>query len=174
MSNDRSYLAIAKAVLLRDALRHASQLQLSARAHAVLAHLVAEAWPRGSRWAVRISQQTLAHRLACSTDSIKRALAEIVPELVQQHNGRARTVSLFVIREVRTRAPSEGAPVHGAGRTRAPSEGAPVHPSTGNQYLFQEDRASTTTAPWWATAEGRERCRTLAQTALREPTPKRE
>lgn len=72
-----NHAALAKARLITLALRAAADARLSARAHAVLAHVVADAWPLGSRWRATTAVAVLARRLACSERAVQQALSEL-------------------------------------------------------------------------------------------------
>jgi len=88
--------AIAKAKLLREALNTASTLGLSTTAHALLAHLIADAWPRGSSWVATTPQATLANRLGIHRGNVARATAELAP-VVLYTSGRGTRKSRFII-----------------------------------------------------------------------------
>lgn len=101
----------SKALLLKLALRAAAQREISARAQATLAILIAESWPwdtYNDAWWLRTSRRQLARRLACSIESIKRAIAELErADMVVKQQGKGQRVSRFVIAISMFRQPEE-------------------------------------------------------------------
>lgn len=90
--------AIAKAKLLTVALNNASRARLSTTTHAVLAHLVADAWPSDDGWAAHTSQTSLATRLATSIDTIARAIKDLDAAQIGSYKpGRGTRRSRFVV-----------------------------------------------------------------------------
>jgi len=127
--------AYAKSRWSRNLMRAAGRQQLSARAQAILAHLVIESWPTRDRrdWETRISQRELANRLDCSMSSVKRAIGELVlSSLLVLAPGRVRVVSRYRLCWWLADAPPQRvlykspvlSPVEGV--TGDPSEGSPV------------------------------------------------
>lgn len=135
--------AKAKALLLRDAMRDAGNAGISAQAHAVLAIVIAEAWPKGSGWEATITLAELERRLSASKRSVKRWADELESaELVRRRPGRMQVSTRWtVLVGVHTRA-LEGAPVRPGGRVGDTQEGAPVRPA---QEAGKNTNATTTT-----------------------------
>ena len=92
--------AISKALTLRDAMRAAAIAQVSPSSQAVLAILIAEAWPAPDRslWRCRISQAQLAARLAATDRAVRNWLRELEAALlITTRPGRRRTVQSYII-----------------------------------------------------------------------------
>lgn len=136
--------AIAKALLLRDALRIASQAKVSAQAQALLAVLIAEAWPAGSAWSAKLGFPVLTQRLGCSRDSLRRWAAELEQaELLRRQPGKQHRLSNWTIPIRRAHhCALEGAPMHPQGRTHATLKGAPMRPVSEAVKTSAAERAS--------------------------------
>jgi len=131
--------AIAKAKLLTRDLNQASRAGVSVTAHAVLAHLIADAWPtpEGSAWSARTPIATLANRLAVSSDTVRRAVRELeVAELVRCRVGGGKQASVYLFAGSVSAPP---APMRGV----APVRGGPLHRCEGTPGTH----ASTPLAP---------------------------
>ncbi len=102
--------AIAKARLLLDALNHASTRGLSPTSHAVLAHLVADAWPEDDGWTAHTSQASLASRLNVHRATIVRALEELA-DIIDYRPGKGTRRSRYVISQRRAHAATVAAPM---------------------------------------------------------------
>lgn len=134
--------ATAKAKLIRNGLRCASEEGVSAQAIALLATLIAESWPEGRRWVARLGLDLLAKRLGASRDSVRRWANELESaNLLRREEGHGRAVTRWHIGRSRgsTHATFEVARMQSGGGTHATSEVAPVPPVTGTtQDLDQE------------------------------------
>ncbi len=125
--------AVAKAKLLTIALNAASRAQLTTTAHALLAHLVADAWLQDDGWTSHTPQSTLATRLNVHVGTIVRAIAEL-RDLVEYRPGQGHRRSRFVIRPVP--APMQGpvpAPAQGPSQRQRGEVPAPARGSTPRQ-----------------------------------------
>ncbi|HHN78627.1 MAG TPA: hypothetical protein ENK11_08160 [Phycisphaerales bacterium] len=92
--------AQAKARLLTIALRAAADENVSAQAQALLAVLIAEAWPDGKHWSARLGMELLAKRLCCTRHSIQRWARELQrAQLITRKIGKNGTVSKWTIRD---------------------------------------------------------------------------
>jgi hypothetical protein len=131
------HAAKAKAKLLRDALRAASSDGASVQAIALLALIIAEAWPnentRGVRrgvWIARMGYPLMARRLNASVPSVRRWVEQLLElNLVQQRSGVGREVSTWAIgrrSRVLTREHSDCSPVNARVLARDHSECSPV------------------------------------------------
>jgi hypothetical protein len=89
----------SKPALLQQQLNAAARAQLSTTAHAVLAHLIADAWLKPEGWVATTSQTSLASRLAVHTATIARAVDEL-RELISYEPGRGCRRSRFVFSSV--------------------------------------------------------------------------
>lgn len=133
--------AHAKAKLLTEALRLASQLNASPQAQALLATLIAESWPAGDIWEARIGWPVLERRLGATRNTLRRWAAELDQlDLVQRMPGDGRQLTRWgLFRRGAAHAPPGGAPTHPGESTHAPPEGAPTHPVSGlSQDITQE------------------------------------
>lgn len=119
--------AIAKAKLLTRLLNQASRAGVSVTAHAVLAHLIADAWPSplGSAWSASTPIGTLANRLGVGDKTIRRAVRELeLAELVKCRIGGGKQPSVYLL------VCSEPAPRSQVGGV-SPVGGPPSHPREG-------------------------------------------
>lgn len=113
--------ALAKARLLTVTLRAAADAGTSPTAVAVLAHILADAWPKDDGWTATTSQQTIASRLSVHVGTIKRAIRELAEaNLIESRPGDGRFISSYIVRGERQRTPSPCA--------SAPPGDAPAHP----------------------------------------------
>lgn len=102
MSAQRDGAAIAKALLIRNALREAAARQVSAQAQALLAVLVAESWPQGNAWQARLGLDLLAERLSASRASIQRWARDLEQaQLVRRKVGDGARVTRWTIASCR-------------------------------------------------------------------------
>lgn len=141
--------AIAKAKLLTQLLNEATRSSVGINAHAVLAHLVADAWPTGSTWTASTAITTLANRLAVSYDTVARAVRELEEaELVRRQVGGGQRNSRYVFIARSEPVESAGVPPqrpHGCGptlRTGADSESARVRTIPGFQNSTSSSRGA--------------------------------
>lgn len=128
MTSSTSSPAIAKAKLLTSALNHAAELKLSTTAVAVLAHLIADSWPQDDGWTAHTPQTTLATKLNCSTETIRRAVADL-STIIDHRPGQGSRRSRYVFRWVPT--PARGRPLTDEGGSPHPrGEGPHTHEGT--------------------------------------------
>ncbi|MEL7473085.1 MAG: hypothetical protein AAGK04_07195, partial [Planctomycetota bacterium] len=125
--------AHAKAKILKIAMQLAGRLQLSARAQAILAHVLAESWLTRDQkhWEAVLAFSILEDRLSCTRYTIRRAADELQEAgIVHVARGDKRRPTRWSVPVGLQPCTPGGAPVHPGGCTHAPSEGAPMHPTT--------------------------------------------
>ncbi|MGD9690903.1 MAG: hypothetical protein AB7V47_14310 [Phycisphaerales bacterium] len=116
--------AIAKARLLQVALNNASRAKLSVTAHALLAHILSDAWLTDDGWASHTSQRSYATRLGLSVETIRRTAGELdAAGVALYRSGRGSRRSRFVV-------PSSpwGSTPHPRGEDPSPARGSTPHP----------------------------------------------
>lgn len=106
--------AIAKAKLLTSSLNAAAELKLSTTAVAVLAHLISDSWPQDDGWTAHTPQATIASKLDISTQTVRRALADL-SSIVDHQPGQGNRRSRYVFRSVPT--PVSALPITGEQRS---------------------------------------------------------
>ncbi|MBX3401878.1 MAG: hypothetical protein KF699_00560 [Phycisphaeraceae bacterium] len=89
-----------KCALFRDLFNRASSLQASAAAHAVLAHLINDAWPgdQEGEWVCTTPIAALATRLRMKRETVSQAVRGSLDGLVEYQAGKGSRRSRFVLR----------------------------------------------------------------------------
>lgn len=88
--------AKAKALVLTQLMRIAANEGCSPTAQALLAIIIAEAWPDKREWIARLGYPVLEHRLGVARNTIRRAAHELeLADLVRFRPGRGQKISMW-------------------------------------------------------------------------------
>ena len=108
--------ARAKALMLRQLMRRASDEGVSCTAQALLATLIAESWPSGKWWYTKLGHPVLMARLGIARNTLRKAGAELeIAGLVKCKPGHGHRITTWALAELNdqptVQTPRVGVPV---------------------------------------------------------------